>query len=101
MKINFRSSNTAGRKKFSDPDIVPVFFALEIIFDQDERLVSRTSDAIKSPIRAASFNRADLDSARAKCQQPKSCLAMAQIGPSLNLSPRPRSLPAFVARDQY
>ena len=36
MKINFRSSNTAGRKKFSDADIVPVFFALEIIFDQDE-----------------------------------------------------------------
>ena len=101
MKINFRSSNTAGRKKFSDADIVPVFFALEIIFDQDERLVSRTSDAIKSPIRAAFFNRADLDSARAKCRQPKSCLAKEQIGLHLKLSRRARFLQPFDGCGQY
>src|SRR5205085_1016541 len=39
MKVNSRSSNSAARKEFSDSDIMPVFLALEIIFDQNERLV--------------------------------------------------------------
>src|SRR5438552_18380275 len=35
---------------------MPVFFALQIVFNEDQRLIRRTSDSIKFPVRASFFN---------------------------------------------
>ena len=48
-----------GHKKLRDLDVVPIFFALEVVFDQDERLFRRTTHPIKFPVRAAFFDRRD------------------------------------------
>jgi hypothetical protein len=42
-----------------DLDVMPVFFALQIVFNQDQRLMRRTMDSIKLPVRASFFDRPD------------------------------------------
>ena len=60
MKINPRYANVVRIEKVGDLDVMPVFFALQIVFHQDERLIWRAMDAIKPPIRSALVNRRDL-----------------------------------------
>src|SRR5438045_2888353 len=60
MIINSRRANAVLGEKLGDLDIVPVFFTLQIIFNENERLLGRTADPIKTSIRAAFFDRSDL-----------------------------------------
>src|SRR5437016_2706528 len=57
MIIDPRSMNAVRLEKLRDLDVVPVLFALEIIFYQDERLFRGTTDAVKFPVRSALFDR--------------------------------------------
>ncbi len=59
MIIDFRNADAMGHEKLRDLDVVPIFFALKAVFDQNDRLLRRTTYAIKFPIRAAFFDRRD------------------------------------------
>ena len=43
VKINFRRPDSTGRQKFCDLDVMPIFFALQIVLNQDQRLVWRAT----------------------------------------------------------
>ena len=45
-----------GVEKLRDLDVMPVFFALQIVFNEDQRLIRRTMDSIKFAVRASFFN---------------------------------------------
>src|SRR5436190_9137958 len=60
VKINLRHPNVVGIEEVRDLDIMPVFFARQIVFHQDERLVRRAMNPIKFAIRSAPVNRGDL-----------------------------------------
>src|SRR5260370_4848418 len=47
MKINLRHPNAMCVEKVCDLDVMPVFFAFQIVFHQDKRLLRRTTDPIK------------------------------------------------------
>src|SRR5437868_10760571 len=47
-------------QKLRDLDVMPVLFPLEAVLNQDDRLIGRTTDPVKFPIRAALFDRSDL-----------------------------------------
>src|SRR5437762_6001301 len=56
VKINFRVPNSMGVEKLRDLDVVPVFFALQIVFHQDQLLVRGAIDSIKFSVRASFFD---------------------------------------------
>src|SRR5436190_22484530 len=60
VKINLRHPNVVGIEEVRDLDIMPIFFARQIVFHQDERLVRRAMNPIKFAIRSAPVNRGDL-----------------------------------------
>ena len=39
VKINLRHANSMRVEKFRDLDVMPIFFVLQIVFDQDHRLI--------------------------------------------------------------
>jgi hypothetical protein len=43
-------------EKFRNLDVVPIFFALQIVFDQDQRLICRAIDSIEFAVRTPFFN---------------------------------------------
>src|SRR6266404_2660113 len=51
--INLRRVNPVGLEKFCDRDVVPIFFALQIVFHEDERLLRRAIHSIEFSVRAA------------------------------------------------
>src|SRR6266513_1130541 len=59
VKINFRDSNSMGIEKLRDPDVVPVFFAFQIVLNKDQLLVRGAIDSIKFSIRASFYDRLD------------------------------------------
>jgi hypothetical protein len=61
MKIDFRNPNSMGVEKLRDLDVVPVFFALQIVFNQDQLLVRGAIDSIKFSVRASFFDWLDCD----------------------------------------
>src|SRR6476469_10064930 len=61
VKINFRNPKSMGVEKLRDLDVVPVFFALQIVFNQDQLLVRGAVDSIKFSVRASFFDWLDCD----------------------------------------
>jgi hypothetical protein len=49
------------REELRDVDVMAVLFALEIVLNENQRLIRARSDAIKTPVRAAFLDRRDLD----------------------------------------
>src|SRR5436190_3515641 len=47
VKINLRHPNAVRVEKVRDLHVMPVFFALQIVFHQDERLIWRATDPVK------------------------------------------------------
>ena len=43
-------------EKLCDLDVMPVFFAFQIVFNEDQPLIRRTMDSIKFAVRASFFN---------------------------------------------
>jgi hypothetical protein len=43
-------------EKFGNLDVMPVFFALQIVFDHDQRLVRGAANSIKFPVRSSFFD---------------------------------------------
>src|ERR1700738_4962331 len=80
VKINLRRAKAVGFEKLRDLDVMPVLFALEIIFYQDERLVRRRADAIKLPVRSAFLDRGDIDVIDIELRNARSRLAKQEIG---------------------
>ena len=60
VKIDLRRANAVRFEKLRDLDVMPVLFALEIIFYQNERLVGRRAHTIKFSVRSAFLNRRDV-----------------------------------------
>jgi len=60
MKINFWHPNSMGIEKLRDLDVMPVFFALKIVFHENESLLRRALDSIKFPVRSTLIDRRDL-----------------------------------------
>src|SRR4029077_13297046 len=56
VKINFRGPNAVGVEEFRDLDVVPIFFALQIVFNKNQSLVRIAMDSIKFAVRASLFN---------------------------------------------
>src|SRR5262245_6358887 len=56
VKINSWGSNSVGIEKFCDLDVMPVFFALQIVFNKNQRLVRGTTNSIEFSIRSAFFD---------------------------------------------
>src|SRR6266480_5831110 len=61
VKINFRRANFVRGQEFRDLDVMAVLFPLEIVLNQNDRLLRRTTDPIKLPVRSAFLDRRDLD----------------------------------------
>src|SRR5437899_5066379 len=62
MKINLRHANAVLPEKLRDLDVMPVFFALQIIFHQDQSgscRIRTAMDPIKFPVRTSFFDRPD------------------------------------------
>jgi hypothetical protein len=57
VKINFRDPDSVDVEKFRDLDVMPIFVALQIVLNQDERLIRRATNAIKFSIGPAFFDR--------------------------------------------
>src|SRR5207244_6426034 len=53
VKINFRHSNSACMKKSGDLDVVLIFFPLQIVLNQNYRLIRRATDSIKFSVRSS------------------------------------------------
>src|SRR5205807_7602278 len=60
VKINSRHPNAVRVEKVGDLHVMPVFFPLQIVFHQDERLLRRATDPIKFAVRSAPVNRRNL-----------------------------------------
>ena len=61
MEINLRRVNSVLGKELRDLDIVPVLAQLQIILNQDKRLVRIDAHAIEAPVRSTLLDRRDLD----------------------------------------
>ena len=57
VKINFRDPDSVDVEKFRDLDVMAVFVALQIVLNQDERLIRRATNPIKFSIGPAFFDR--------------------------------------------
>ena len=60
MVINLRCADAVLGKELRNLDVMPVLLALEVVFHQDQRLLRRAANPIKSPVRAAFLDRQDL-----------------------------------------
>src|SRR5881394_4610111 len=80
MKINLRHPNALLVKKVRDLHVMPIFFAFQIVFHQDERLIRRTTDPIKFAIRSAPVNRRDLYFRDIETRKMHPCSPNEQIG---------------------
>ena len=61
MKINLRGANFVRRQKLRDLDVMPVLFPLQIVLNQNDRLLRRTTDPVKFSVGAALLDRSDPD----------------------------------------
>src|SRR3954454_12910216 len=59
VKINFRHTNSMFAEEICDRHVMTIFFPLQIVFYQNERLLRRTTDPIKFAIRSAFLNWCD------------------------------------------
>jgi len=78
--INLRRVNPVGIEKFCDRDVVPVFFALQIVFHEDERLRRRAIHSIKFSVRAAFLDWRDFYLIDIETRKMHSRLAKKEIG---------------------
>jgi hypothetical protein len=67
-------------EKLRDLDVMPVFFAFQIVFHQDKRLLARAADTVKFPIRAAFLDQGDFYFSDIEAWKTHSRLAKQQIG---------------------
>ena len=80
VKINLRSANFVRGQELGDLDVMPVLFPLEIVFNQNDRLIRRTADAIKFPVRTAFLDRRDFDLGFFESREMNSRLPEQQVG---------------------
>ena len=59
VEINLRHSNPVLVEKFGNLDVMLILFALQIVFDQNHRLVHGATNSIKFPVRSSSFDGPD------------------------------------------
>src|SRR5207249_9899499 len=61
VKVNLRHTNSMLGKKVRDGYVVAIFFPLQIVLYQNERLLCRATDPIVFAVRSAFLNRRDFD----------------------------------------
>ena len=62
VKINLRHADSVAVEKLCDLDVMPVFFALQIVPNQDQSgscRICTAMDSIKFPVRTSFFDRPD------------------------------------------
>jgi hypothetical protein len=69
-----------GIEKFCDRNVVPVFFAFQIVFHEDERLLRRAIHSIKFSVRAAFLDWRDFYLIDIETRKMHSRLAKKEIG---------------------
>src|ERR1043166_5887658 len=78
--INFWRANSVGGEKLRDLDVVPVFFTLQIVFHEDERLFRRAIHSIKFSVGAAFLDWRDFYLIVIEPREMHSRLAKQEIG---------------------
>ena len=80
VKMNLGRANPVFREKLGDRDVMPVLLALEIVLNENDRLLRRTGDTIKPSVRATFLDRRDLDRGFLEARKMNSRLPQEQVG---------------------
>src|SRR6266545_3016193 len=87
--INFGDPDSVDVEKFRNLDVMPIFVALQIVLNQDQRLARRATNPIKFSIGPAFFDWANFYIGYVQQRKMHPCSAEKKFGPQGARSRRP------------
>ncbi len=81
VKINFGDPDSMELEKFRDFYVMPIFVALQIVLNQDERLIRRATNPIKFSVGPAFFDWANFYIGYIQQRKMHPCAPEKKVGP--------------------